>query len=111
MSNRDWFISPLSRPGFGILNNNSHSQQPIPQPLGPEQAIYLNNLQYREPHTNVAAHDSSLIAMPAPETLPAQVEQSKWTTCTASQIYLMTEIICLSIIKMNTLRIPLTCTM
>ncbi|MBW0469960.1 hypothetical protein O181_009675 [Austropuccinia psidii MF-1] len=68
MSNRDWFISPLSRPGFGILNDNSDSQQPIPQPLGPKQAIYLNNLRYREPHTNVAAHDSSLIGMPAPET-------------------------------------------
>ncbi|MBW0514033.1 hypothetical protein O181_053748 [Austropuccinia psidii MF-1] len=46
------FVSPFSRPGFGILNNNASFSQEGTLQYEAEQSIYLNENQYHQPHAH-----------------------------------------------------------
>ncbi|MBW0476381.1 hypothetical protein O181_016096 [Austropuccinia psidii MF-1] len=46
------FVSPFSRPGFGILNDNASFAQEGTLQYEAEQSIYLNKHQYQQPHAH-----------------------------------------------------------
>ncbi|MBW0506705.1 hypothetical protein O181_046420 [Austropuccinia psidii MF-1] len=46
------FVSPFSRPGFGILNDNASFTQEGMLQYEAEQSIYLNGHQYHQPHAH-----------------------------------------------------------